>query len=152
MGSSRTKLMIENYWPSLRSEELEALFKSRKPINSLWQFRDIKSLSSRQVCCTQKLLQYHFWIDYCQWSCWYSATFFPQRSQDDLGAEYSNLLPAVTNGPSTQSSYLRNARPPFVTSILEMHFGRRRPKPRLGQRCSMAEKMLRKLYIIKEML
>ena len=34
--------------------------------NNLWRFIDIKSLSSKQVCWTQKLSKYHFWIDYCQ--------------------------------------------------------------------------------------
>ena len=33
--------------------------------NNLWQFMDIKSFSSKQVCWTQKLSCYHFQIDYC---------------------------------------------------------------------------------------
>ena len=34
--------------------------------NNLCWFMDAKSLSSRQVCCTQKLSRYHFQIDYRQ--------------------------------------------------------------------------------------
>ncbi len=32
--------------------------------NNFQRFMDTKSLSSKQVCWAQKLLKYHFWIDY----------------------------------------------------------------------------------------
>ena len=34
--------------------------------NIFWRFIDTKSLSSKQVYRAQKLLSYHFWINYCQ--------------------------------------------------------------------------------------
>ena len=51
--------------------------------------------------------------------------------------------------PSAPSFYLRNARPPSATLVLEIRSGRRRPSPGSGRRCLMAGRMSRELCITK---
>ena len=66
--------------------------------NNTCRFMKTKSLSSRQVWWAQKLLQYHFWMDYCQGKTNGAAdaqSWFPQRSNDEkekLWAENYQIL------------------------------------------------------------
>ena len=54
--------------------------------NNLHRFMEMKSLSSGQVRCAQKLSCYHFWIDYCQGKAngaTYALSWYIQQSAEE---------------------------------------------------------------------
>ena len=143
MGSSHTHdgemlAIVETFknWEpcqlQARSSRLHRLY--------LRRFRYTKGSSSRQVCGARELSRYHFRIDYCQGKANGAADAL-SRSSSSLSL--TPLHQVLICDSSTPSSYLRNARPPSATSILEMRAGRRRPSPGLGRRCLMAGRMSR---------
>ena len=114
----------------------------------LWRFRDTKSLNSRQICGASELFQYHFCFNYWQskangaadaLSCFSSRGARARGNIFELNTQILHPLQsslAMSTSldiytPSAPNFYLRNNRPPFVTSILDMRFGKRRLSPEM---------------------
>ena len=147
MGSSHTHngkmpAIVETFknWDpcqlQARSSRLHQLY--------LQWFRDTKCSNSRQVCRARELSWYRFHINYSEGKANEATDALSHFPQEELGrgeissswklksfTRCSHCWPTPTSPdiytPSAPNSYLWNARPPFVTSILEMRFGKRRP-------------------------
>ena len=83
------------------------------------------------------------------WSCWCSVAFFPKGVRKIFEPRTLKSIASYNQRSLCTKVCLQNARSPFVTSILEMRSGRKRPSKGSGQRCLTARRISRELCITK---